>query len=55
MCLACEMDDLWLLYLQQQAEAAKRRPTDAAAPAPLPEQSKSDPALAFICEDPSGE
>jgi hypothetical protein len=57
MCLACEMDDLWLLYLEQQAQAAKKGAADVGSAAPLstPTQSKSETAPAFICEEPSGE
>jgi hypothetical protein len=55
MCLACEMDDLWLLYLEQQAQAVKKSATEAGSSAPLPTQNKSEPASAFICEEPSGE
>jgi hypothetical protein len=55
MCLACEMDDLWLLYLEQQAQAVKQSATEAGSSAPLPAQNKSEPASAFICEEPSGE
>lgn len=57
MCLACEMDNLWLLYLEQQAQVAKKGSADAASVAPLPAlaQNKSEPAPAFVCEEPSGE
>jgi hypothetical protein len=57
MCLACEMDDLWLLYLEQQAQAAKKGADDAGSAAPLQTaaQKKPEPASAFICEEPSGE
>lgn len=55
MCLACEMDDLWLFYLEQQAQAAKKDAPDAGSAALLPAQNKSEPASAFGCEEPSGE
>jgi hypothetical protein len=59
MCLACEMDDLWLLYLEQQAQVVKKGAgaADAGSAVPLsaPAQSKSEPASAFICEEPPGE
>jgi hypothetical protein len=55
MCLACEMGDLWLLYLEQQSLAAKKSATDTGASAPLPAQDTSEPVSAFICEEPSGE
>jgi hypothetical protein len=57
MCLACEMDDLWMLYLEQQAQAAKKAAADSGSAAPLsvPAQSKSEAASTFICEEPSGE
>lgn len=55
MCLACEMNELWLLYLEQQAEVAKKGTPDAGSAAPLSAQDKSEPASAFICEEPSGE
>jgi len=57
MCLACEMGDLWLLYLEQQAHAAQEDAADASPAAPLPAsaQTKSEPVSSFTCEEPSGE
>jgi hypothetical protein len=57
MCLACEMDELWLLYLEQQAQAAKKAAADtgSAATFSAPAQGKSDPASAFVCEEPTSE
>jgi hypothetical protein len=57
MCLACEMDELWMLYLEQQAQAAKKAAADtgSAATFSAPAQDKSAPASAFVCEEPTGE
>jgi len=56
MCLACEMDELWMLYLEQQARAAKKAAdAESAAPVSAPAQGKSDPASALICEEPQSE
>ena len=57
MCLACEMDDLWLLYLERQAHAAEKGAADASPATPLPAiaENKSEPVSSFICEEPSGE
>jgi hypothetical protein len=55
MCMACEMDELWMLYLEQQAAkklAADR--TSGAVPSPEPNTSgKADPTL--TCDEPTGE
>jgi hypothetical protein len=53
MCMACEMDELWMLYLEQQA--AKKLAADGASRAvPSPEPSgNANPTLA--CDEPTGE
>ena len=60
MCLACEMDQLWMLYLEQQAQAAKDADAGGAPPKPEAENSASTPkqsssTRALICEEPTGE
>jgi hypothetical protein len=57
MCLACEMDELWILYLEQQAQAAKKAAVDtgSAGTFSAPAQGKSDPASGFVCEEPTNE
>jgi hypothetical protein len=54
------MDQLWMLYLEQQAQAAKASADGRAEPAPPTsspvsafESGKSGPTL--ICEEPTGE
>jgi hypothetical protein len=53
MCMACEMDELWMLYLEQQA--AKKLAADSASRAvPSPEPSgNAKPTL--TCDEPTGE
>jgi hypothetical protein len=63
MCLACEMDELWMLYLEQQAakHAAEATPiatldepnSQQALAAPVSPDSQYKPQ--FICEEPAGE
>ena len=60
MCLACEMDQLWMLYVEQQAQAAKSANGGSSAPKPEAENSAPAPqpgpsARNLICEEPSGE
>ena len=60
MCLACEMDQLWMLYVEQQAQAAKNANGGSSAPKPEAENSAPTPqpgpsARNLICEEPSGE
>ena len=59
MCLACEMDQLWMLYLEQQAQAAKNANGGSAPPKPDAEHSASTPqpssSARLICEEPTSE
>jgi hypothetical protein len=55
MCMACEMDELWMLYLEQQA-AKKAAADGAAAVAPSPEPNTSGvPNPTLTCDEPTGE
>jgi len=54
------MDQLWMLYLEQQAQAAKNADGGRAPPKPEAENSASTPqpsssVRALICEEPTGE
>jgi hypothetical protein len=61
MCLACEMDQLWMLYLEQQAEAAKSAAANggsAVATQSLPHDStgaKAEDKIAPTCDEPASE
>jgi hypothetical protein len=54
------MDQLWMLYVEQQAEAAKNANGNSSAPKPEAEHSAPTPqpgssARSLICEEPTGE
>jgi hypothetical protein len=55
MCMACEMDELWMLYMEQQA--AKKLAADRASPTvPSPEPNTSSNANPTpTCDEPTGE
>jgi hypothetical protein len=62
MCLACEGDELWMLYLEQLA--AKQRATGGVANASgessprgglIAAATRTSPDPHFTCEEPAGE
>jgi hypothetical protein len=60
MCLACEMDQLWMLYQEQQARTANHPPAAGTKPVVAPSSTLSapesgKPAPTMICEEPTGE
>ena len=57
--MACQMDEMWMLYLEQQAKHAATAKTDDASDgaasdsAPIGTGSGSSRPLPFACEDPN--
>jgi hypothetical protein len=58
MCMACQMDEMWMLYLEQQAKLATSKTDDAGDAAtsdgtPAATGTGSARPLPFACEDPT--
>lgn len=55
MCMACEIDELWMLYLEQQAGKKVAADNASGAVAGLEPNVSGNASSTLTCDEPTGE